>query len=233
MTTLTLFDIDATLLLTGGAGMNAMERAGRRLFGEHFSTAGIDFAGRIDPLLIREMLQRHAVEPTADRMVEFRRTYTAMLESDMASSTRHHALPGAIALVRRLQETRSTALGVLTGNFAETGSIKLRRCGFHPEWFAVRVWGDDSPHDPPSRDHLPGVAIERFAAVYGARLEPARVTIIGDTPHDVRCARVHGCRSLGVATGRYTADELERAGADRVVADLGETDDLAAWLIRS
>lgn len=233
MTTLILFDIDATLLLTGGAGVGAMGRAGRRLFGDHFSSEGVDFAGRIDPLLIRELLERNGVEPTRDHLVAFRSVYRDTLEADMAASTKHHALPGARELVQAVHGGPGSALGVLTGNFAETGTIKLRRCGFDPELFAVSVWGDDSPHDPPSRDHLPEVALARFDAAYGRRPDPSRVTIVGDTPHDVQCAKANGCRSLGVATGRYSTDDLTRAGADRAVADLRQTGDLASWLLRT
>lgn len=231
MNALILFDIDATLLLTGGAGVAAMGDAGRTLFGPTFTTEGTDFAGRIDPLLFRELFERNGIKPTTENFRVYRETYRNTLEREMAVSTKNHALPGTHELVLRLREMHAAALGLLTGNFPETGAIKLQRCGFDPAWFPLSVWGDDSPKDPPSRDDLPEVAFERFATRFGARPEPSRVTIIGDTPHDVQCAKANGCRSLAVGTGKYSVDELQRAGADRAVPDLSKTDDLARWLL--
>ena len=125
---------------------------------------------------------------------------------------------------------RAPMLGLLTGNYADTGSMKLRACGIEPEWFRVKVWGDDSPHSPPCRDHLPGVGLERYAMLTGRKLEGRHAVVIGDTPHDVSCARAHGCRSLGVATGRFSVEQLEKAGADWAVTDLRETQRILGWL---
>lgn len=233
MTELILFDIDATLLLTGGAGMTAIGEAGRTLYGPHFTTEGIQFAGRLDPLLVDELFTRHNVERTTENRSQYRTTYARHLEERLAKSAAPAALPGTIELVLRLHERPSPRLGLLTGNFAETGSMKLRRCGFDPGWFPISVWGDDSPHTPPARDHLPVVAFERFKAAHGRSPDPARVTIIGDTPHDVRCAKVNGCRALAVATGSFSRQALLDAGADRVVDTLSATDDLAHWLVHA
>ena len=92
------------------------------------------------------------------------------------------------------------------------------------------MWGDDSPHTPPAREHLPPVGIDRHAALTGARLRAEEVVVIGDTIHDVSCALAHGCRALAVATGHHSADQLAAAGAHRVVQDLTHTGDIAAWL---
>lgn len=231
MKSLILFDIDATLLATGGLGVRAMGRAGQKLFGPTFTTERLDFAGRLDPLLVRELFGMNGVERTDEAERAFRVAYRSELEALFAASSGHTALRGASELVDRLVRDGRVALGVLTGNFAETGTMKLAACGLDPGVFKVSVWGDDSPHDPPARDHLPVVAMSRFHETYGRAVDPARVTIIGDTPHDVRCAKVNGCRVLGVATGRYSLDDLNRAGADRSVPDLSDTEGLAAWLL--
>jgi phosphoglycolate phosphatase-like HAD superfamily hydrolase len=122
-------------------------------------------------------------------------------------------------------------IGLLTGNFAETGRMKLTACGIDPEQFAVCAWGDESPHDPPERAHLPPVAMGRYRERYGRAIDPGRVTIIGDTPHDVRCALAHGCRALAVATGQHGVPELTAAGAHRSVSDLAATEDIVGWLL--
>lgn len=141
------------------------------------------------------------------------------------------ALPGVTALLDDLAGRPEVTLGILTGNFEETGSMKLRACGIEPSRFAVHVWGDDSPHRPPSRDHLPGVGLERYRARFGREIDPRLVTVIGDTPHDVACARAHGCRALGVATGRHSTQELWDAGADLAVPDLAATQAVTDWLL--
>ena len=228
---LLFFDIDATLITTNRAGVAAMTDAGRDLHGTAFSSDGLEFAGRLDPLIVRDMLNRNGVAPTAPAVAAFRDAYRRRLELRLQDRSRCRALPGVLDLLGALRRRRAITLGLLTGNYADTGSMKLRACGIEPEWFAVRVWGDDSPHEPPSRDHLPGIGLSRYADLRGARLDPGRATVIGDTPHDVACARAHGCRSLGVATGSFLADALRDAGADHVVRDLSDTESMLRWLL--
>lgn len=227
---LILFDIDATLLRTEGAGVRAMVEAGRELFGPRFSAEGVEVSGRLDTLIIPDMLRRAGAPPTPANVAAVRREYARRLEADLSRPGVRTALPGVLDLLAALV-ARGPALGLLTGNFEETGSIKLRAYGIDPSRFHVNVWADDSPHDPPSRDHLPPVAFDRYRSRFGRPVAPQSVTIIGDTPHDVRCAKIHGCRSLAVATGKFSQEVLAAAGADRTVPDLSSTDDLARWLI--
>jgi len=231
MNSLILFDIDATLVKTGGLGVRAMGLAGQELFGPAFSTDGLDFAGRIDPLLVRELFVANGVERGSTVEHDFRKAYARHLRFLFDRSDGHTALPGVDVLLRRLSSGHAAAIGLLTGNFAETGSLKLERCGIDPSQFTVAVWGDDSPHEPPARDHLPPVAFARFRERFGRSVDPSRVTIIGDTPHDVRCAKAGGCRALAVATGKFSILELEQSGPDKVVPDLSATDDLVGWLV--
>lgn len=223
MRPLILFDIDATLLKTDGAGMSAMADAGRELFGPAFTSDGIDFAGRLDPLIFRELFVLNGVARSPETEQRFRTVYYGHLTRRLATSTTARALPGAAALVDALRAAQSHELGILTGNFRESGSLKLQACGLSPSWFPISAWGDDSPHDPPARDHLPPVAMSRYQAHTGVRVDPAQVTIIGDTPHDVRCAMVNGCRCIAVATGRFSEAELTAAGAALVVPNLAST----------
>lgn len=227
---LVLFDIDATMITTGGAGLRAMVRAGQSLFGPGFSAEGVAVAGRLDPLIIGEMMDRCGVERTPDRVRALRARYAQELAAELEPS-RGRALPGVLALLDALEGYPHVARGVLTGNFEETGSLKLRHCGIDPARFAVSVWGDDSPHDPPAREHLPPVGMSRYERRFGRPISGKGVVVIGDTPHDVSCARAHGCRSIAVATGSFGIDALASAGADLVVRDLSETARLVDWLV--
>ncbi len=230
---LILFDIDATLLKTDGAGMGAMADAGRELFGVEFTAEGIDFAGRLDPLIFRELFALNRIDRTPAGERHFRTVYFSHLRRRLTQSTTARALPGAAVLVDALRVAQSHELGILTGNFQETGSLKLQACGLNPSWFPISAWGDESPHDPPARDHLPPVAMSRYHTHVGVHVHPANVTIIGDTPHDVRCALVNGCRCIAVATGKFTEEQLAEAGATAVVANLSDTAHLLELLTSS
>lgn len=227
---LIFFDIDATLITTGGVGVTAMIDAGRELFGPSFHADGIPFAGRLDPLIIEDMLTLNGQHADDGAMRRMREAYRRHLERRLMHAN-GRALPGVTALLDDLAGRPEVTLGILTGNFEETGSMKLRACGIEPSRFAVHVWGDDSPHRPPLRDHLPGVGLERYRARFGREIDPRLVTVIGDTPHDVACARAHGCRALGVATGRHSTQELWDAGADLAVPDLAATQAVTDWLL--
>lgn len=221
---LVLFDIDHTLLSTGGAGMNAMLAAGKELFGERFTVAGVSFAGSLDPVIIGEMFARSGVTDTIESRKRFRLRYSEVLQTSLADrASVARALPGAVEATRRVAALPHATCGLLTGNFRETGEMKLRAVGIDPGAFRVPVWGDDSTIVPPLREHLVPVAQSRWRAIGGSG-DSSRVVVIGDTPHDVVCAMRNGCRSIAVATGRSSADELRAAGADRVLADLSDTD---------
>jgi phosphoglycolate phosphatase len=225
---LILFDIDMTLLSTDGAGADALADAGRALHGDHFRTDTIEYHGRIDPLILEDLLRVNGVEPTPDAATALRAGYAERLPERLAGRSR--ALPGVHELLDLLAEEASLTLGVLTGNFAETGRLKLEASGLDPERFEVCVWGDDSPHTPPAREHLPPVALDRYAGLDRGPARPERAVIIGDTVHDVACARATGLRSLGVATGSTPERHLQDAGATRVVPDLTRTEEIARWL---
>lgn len=239
---LLLFDIDGTLLRTNGLGIRAIENAGRSLFGNAFTMEGISTAGRLDPLIFADAMTRAGVDVTRERIRQMRDVYARelieMLEREPACTI---AMPGVHALLAALHERARAisaegthlTLGVLTGNFALTGQAKMRACGIDPLQFQVNVWGDDSPHEPPAREHLVAVGIERSAGHRGGAAPAGRdVVVIGDTPHDVSCARANGCRSIGVGTGMYTIDQLDACGADWAVADLSDTARVLEWIFQ-
>lgn len=236
---LILFDVDATLITTSRAGIRALELAGRELLGEGFTVEGTDFAGRLDPLIIADLLRAnaHLVPPaSAPAAAALRDGYARCLERVLADpGTRCGPLPGVVELLAALRARSpvEVTLGLLTGNFPETGRRKLRACGLDAESFHIHVWADDargSAHAPPSRDELAHVALARWARSLtsaGAEADPRslapRAVVVGDTPHDVSCARAAGCRCLAVATGVYSEEALCRAGARWVVPTLADT----------
>ncbi len=228
---LVLFDVDATLITTSRAGVIAMGRHGRETFGDHFDENRIEYAGRIDPLIIHDLLLAHEIEPTTEAMHAFRLGYKHHL-SDLLNPidgvSPAEPCPGIPPLLDRLEHTEGLTLGLLTGNFPDTGAVKLAAAGIDIERFDIRVWGDDSPDTPPTRDSLPGVALERYHNATGEPIDPAHVLIVGDTPHDISCARAHDCRVLAVATGKHTTDDL--AHADRAVENMSDTDDIYNWI---
>ncbi|MBC7835310.1 MAG: haloacid dehalogenase-like hydrolase [Phycisphaerales bacterium] len=233
---LILFDIDATLISTTRAGMHAMRDAGQELYGPSFSVDRTEFAGRLDPLIVRDLLRDNEREVTVAASGAMREGYRRHLGRRLSEPGVAFALPGVQELLADLRNRKGVTLGVLTGNYADTGALKLRAAGIDPGQFSVQVWGDESPHDPPCRDHLPPLALRRYEAGCNGDLRgrsaASLTTIIGDTPHDVRCALASECRVLGVATGSYQVAELKNAGAHLAVESLLDTGAITAWLLR-
>ncbi len=216
---LLLFDLDGTLLLTDGAGVRAMERAGRRVLGERFTLEGLTIAGGMDPLIYAEAAARTGVKDAHLRHESFRRLYLDELRVELAANGhRARVMPGIVELLDRLAGDPRVLVGMLTGNYAAAVPLKLGAVGLGLERFAVAAFGDDAA----TREALVDVALRRATLRIGRSLSRADVIVIGDTPADVRCAAVNGCGLLAVATGKYTADELRRAGAEVAVENLSD-----------
>lgn len=232
---LILFDIDSTLTHTSRVGIKAIVRAGQHHFGPGFTDDGVDVAGRLDPLIMGEMLERAGAAPSLENIGKIREGYIAAMKTELFAPGISQPCPGMDRLVSALlphQTSGAVTLGLLTGNFEQTGTLKIQACGFDPAVFKVRVWGDDSPHHPPRRDHLPPVAMQRYREIVGREIAAQKVTIIGDTPHDIQCAKAHGCRVLAVATGRFDLAELKSHGPDLAVETVEETASVTEWLVK-
>ncbi len=228
------FDIDGTLLHTTGCGMASILEAGRELHGPMFTLDGIPVAGRLDPLIFSDAFQRNNIPDTPEHHAAMRRAYVPKLTARLQSTTTATALPGVHKLLDALAYAHAQSqvtLSLLTGNIEEAGTLKLRRCGIDPARFAFGVWGDDGPPLPKREDLVP-VGMRRADRFRSRTHAHTEFIVIGDTPHDVRCAKVHGGRCLAVATGQFSLEQLQEAGADLVVPTLEATDDLVAWLTR-
>ncbi len=217
--TLLLFDIDGTLLKTSGAGMRAMNWSIRQVFGQTFSLDGIQVSGHLDPLIFAEVVAMNELEDGHAKHDQFREQYLAKLEEELAVS-RHdvYALDGIHDTLAHLRRREDVVLGMLTGNYTQAVPIKLKAVGIDRWWFKVTAFGDEGP----SRADLVAVAMEKYAAFTGHPAKRERVIVIGDTPRDVACAHAHGCIAFAVATGRFSVEQLQEAGADVTVADLSD-----------
>ncbi len=225
---LVLFDIDGTLLLSSRVGYRAMLEAAAQMVGRPVTMRGVDFAGRLDPEIWAGIAALNGVENAPSREKEFRASYASILARMVKEDTIVYLLPGVFNLIGRLRSSGGIALGLLTGNYPETGLLKIRAAGLDPEDFAVAAWGCDGD----ARRDLPRVAMERYAGKFGRPILPSRVVVVGDTPIDIDCAHANGCVALGVATGpSYSLEDLQAHVPDLAVGDLTDTDYLVNWIL--
>lgn len=219
---LVLFDIDGTLLWTDGAGRRAIHTALTEVFGT-IGPAGHWFDGKTDPQIVRELMALAGVDAllVEERLYTLLDRYVEQLQIELASPAhRPHVFPGVHELLGALEAENDVVLGLLTGNLESGADAKLRSVGIDPRRFSVGAYGSDHADRPA----LPAVAQRRFQERFGRAIAGDRLVVIGDTPADVTCGRSVGARAIGVATGRYTVDELLAHGADAVFEDLSTTD---------
>jgi phosphoglycolate phosphatase-like HAD superfamily hydrolase len=217
---LVLFDIDGTLVLTGGAGLRAMNRACEHIVGHRSALEGVAIAGRTDWIILDDALAQNGLTLDADLLDELRRRYVEHLQEEiqLPGEGVKAVMPGIRELLDALRPRDDMALGLLTGNFAEGARIKLQYFDLW-KYFPCGAFGDDAS----DRNHLVPVALERARECGLIDASPSEVFVVGDTPHDVACARAVGATPVGVATGRYSVGQLRAAGADVVFQDLGDT----------
>jgi phosphoglycolate phosphatase len=224
---LLLFDIDGTLMLSGGAGFRAIDRTFEQIFGIRRATRGIVPDGKTDPLIFREIVERHALAQGSEEeaLDTLRKHYEPLMAEEMATSPAR-MMPGVDTLLEELDAEPRCKLGLLTGNFEPTARIKLDRFGFN-RFFTFGAFGSD--HE--DRTRLPSIAISRAETHHGLPIGLGRhVLVIGDTPRDVECALVNGATAVGVATGNYTIQQLLEAGAHVVFDDLSDAGEVVRIL---
>jgi phosphoglycolate phosphatase-like HAD superfamily hydrolase len=207
-----LFDIDGTLLSTGGAGFTTLREVFRETFSVDDAVDGIEFHGRTDPHILDSIAERWLGRLlTADEYAGIAGEYTRRLPAQLDTAAAFRVLPGAAEIVQELFERQAT-LGLATGNLEATAFAKLRRAGMD-RFFAFGGFGSDSP----DRAELTRIAVERARKRAGTS-EP--VLVVGDTIHDVRCALAAGALCLGVATGNADEATLRAEGATWTVPGL-------------
>lgn len=220
-----LFDIDGTLLLSGGAGVRAMTRAFEAHFGVARAFEGIRMAGRTDSYLLSLALANHGLADTPEAHAAFRAAYVRLLAEAITEPGhgRRGVLAGVEPLLAALHARNDCHLALLTGNYEAAAGIKLGHFGLR-RFFAWGVFGEESA----DRNVLGRLAMERARQRGVPDAARAKAIVVGDTPDDIACARAAGLRAMAVATGSYSIHELEAAGADVTFADLSDTDAVLA-----
>ena len=214
-----LFDIDATLLKTGHAGLRALDRSFRILFGVPNATNGIRPEGKTDPQIIREMLETRVPHLDPDREIpSVVDRYVEYLEEEVEVSQGFQVMPGVPELLEDLSRMPHILLGLATGNLERGARIKLRRAGL-ASYFTFGGFGSDSEN----RTEVVRAAIRRAEERLEQRVSLDSVYVIGDTPRDIVHAKEAGVRTVAVATGRSDTEELSRYGPDHLFRDFSQT----------
>lgn len=216
---LILFDIDGTIMDSGGAGTRAMDTAFRELFSVSNAFETISMAGKTDLQILREGFELHAIKHSNGVVPEFYRIYLRYLKENMKDSG-GHIKPGIREVLRELQAQKEFVLGLLTGNIEEGARIKLDFFGLN-DYFNIGAFGSDDE----DRDRLLPVAVDKLFKRDSLKMSFRDCIVIGDTPRDVSCSKPYGAFSIAVATGPYSAATLSAAGADVVFDDLSDTED--------
>jgi phosphoglycolate phosphatase len=227
MRKLVLFDIDGTLVLTGGAGLRAMNRACADIAGNADALSGIPVAGRTDRVILSDVVGRLGRTLDDHLLDHLRERYLLHLreEIELAGRGVNGVMPGVRELLDALVRRDDVFLGLLTGNFEEGARIKLEHFDLW-RYFRCGAFADDAA----DRNALVPFAWERARRQGLPALAAEHTLVVGDTPHDVACARAVGAVAVGVATGGYTSAQLRDSGADVVFEDLGDRDRFLALL---
>ena len=237
---LVLFDIDGTLVLTGGAGIRAMNRACAELVGHGQALANVPVAGRTDRIILTDVVTQAGHRPDDGLLERLRDRYIEHLreEIDRPGRTQNFeslgargglkaVMPGIPELLDTLARRSDVFLGLLTGNFEAGARIKLEHFDLW-RYFRCGAFGDDSA----DRNDLVPFALQRARECGVPELASEHILVVGDTPHDIACARAVGAVAVAVATGGFTAEQLREHGAEIVFQDLSRTEEFLKLLER-
>lgn len=217
MPTVLLFDIDGTLLLTGGAGRRAMLEAFKGLHSDDRVFDGFSFAGMTDRAIARHALAKVMADVTEAAIDGMLDAYLTQLEAELLTASDYRVLPGVKPLLDKIANAADVAIGLGTGNVRRGAYAKLARGGLDAA-FAFGGFGCDAE----DRADLLRTGARRGAERLGRSVEECRVVVIGDTPKDVAAALAIGARCIGVGTGSYSHEDLVKAGAHQGFATLDE-----------
>lgn len=218
---LVLFDIDGTLLNSGGMGRAAMQRALGLVFGSP-GNPSYRYDGKTDRQIVRDVMRMegHSDVHIDSRMTTLIDLYLEGLREG-ARSGRFNIRPleGVPELLDALETRDDVTLGLLTGNVEPGARIKLTAAGIDPDRFRINAFGSDHEHRP----ELPAIAQRRASETLGLDIAGERLVVIGDTPADIECGRSLGAKAIGVASGHYTVEQLQDHRPYAVFPSLGDT----------
>lgn len=221
---LLLWDIDSTLINSAQAGMKSLKRVVAARFRVEDDLHDIEVAGRTDAHIARSILAKYEVEPTTQNVSAFLDEYLAGL-AELLPQTSGRVLPGVAEILERMHGRGDRVLALLTGNLRRGAELKLRRYGLW-DYFEFGAFADDH-HD---RNQLGAFARTRACERHSLEFAPGAIDVIGDTPHDVACGRAFGARTIAVATGSSTYEQLAAHEPDFVFGDLSDVDEVVARL---
>lgn len=219
MRRLILFDIDGTLLITGGAAKRAFVRAVRDTYGVVGRLESFPFDGKTDPQIIRIVLKEAGVSESVieAKLRDCLKLYVSYNEEELPKATKAVLYPGVRDVLELLSKDKRVTLGVLTGNVEEGAKQKLAMFDL-ARYFAFGVYASDSA----DRVELARLGLQRAKEVTGHRFQPKETYIIGDTEFDIACAHAIGAHAVAVATGNYGVDRLRSYGPELVFRDYSD-----------
>jgi phosphoglycolate phosphatase-like HAD superfamily hydrolase len=227
---LVLFDIDGTLIDSGGAGSRALDMAFEEVLSIKSAMDGIRMAGKTDLQIIRESLSRTDIPFSSDFMPRLKESYLRHLRIELKRAGTgglppKSLNPGVTDLLDFLLSAQGIRVGLLTGNMQEGAWIKLKAFGIH-RYFSYGAFGSD--HE--DRNKLLPAALEMYRRISGLNASYRDCVVVGDTPMDVNCSKPYGAYSLAVATGPYSVADLQATGADAVFETLPGGDELLSLI---
>ena len=226
---LVLFDIDGTLLSVNSINRRILMDALREVYGTEGSAGTHNFAGKMDSVIIYEVLQNAGLSDAviAERFDTAKKTYIEMF-CMQAKHTDIILMEGIRELLEKLSASSELMLGLLTGNFEGSGRHKLLMPDIN-HYFPFGAFADDAA----SRNELPQVAVDKAYQITGKKFSEQNIVIIGDTEHDIACARVVNARSIAVATGLYSSAELKKHNPHILYENLSATDSVISEILES
>jgi len=228
---LVLFDIDGTLLNSGGLGRASMQRALRMVFRSP-GNPSYRYHGKTDKQIVRDVmrLEGHSDEHIDSRMEKLIDLYLEGLRTGAKSGKFNvRPLEGVPELLDALEAREDVLLGLLTGNVEPGARTKLTAAGINPDRFRVNAFGSDHEHRP----ELPAIAQRRASETLGLDIAGDRLIVIGDTPADIECGRALGAKAIGVASGHYTVEQLEAHNAYAVFPSLKNTQQVLETILNA
>ncbi|MBN1595118.1 HAD hydrolase-like protein [candidate division FCPU426 bacterium] len=213
--TLFLFDVDATLIRTGGVGLRVMSRAFEEIMGWQDALAGISMAGRTDPSIAQEVSrQRRGKDMTAPELETVWARYLELLRQQLQEADTYRVLPGIPEFLRKISGQAGFALGLGTGNLEAGARIKLERADLN-KYFPFGGFGSDAVE----RAEVLRIGVSRGERYLGRSLTNRQIVIVGDTPHDIAAGKELAARTLAVATGPYSLEQLAAFQPDLAIQD--------------
>lgn len=220
-----LFDIDGTIMMSGGAGRKAMTQSFQEVYGVADGLKEVVLSGRTDPLILSEALASKGIISDEKDKNRFKERYFELLaECIQMDLPGKNLFPGILEILQKLAKTDNVATGLLTGNWQQGAKTKLGYFNLY-DFFPFGAFGDDSP----DRNKLLPFAMERCNG-NGVASDPTQAIVIGDTPMDIECAHVHGAKVMAVATGSFSYSELENHNPDWLFEDLSNVGEVLGIL---